>query len=107
MEHFSNFATEFLRFKSFPIGICFFLIYEGISFFYICQDISFDLNGFKINCEDNVKLLGSSVDFELKFDKRHSDICKKTSRKILIQLHLKALVHEQIKLSDHLLQLYF
>ena len=72
-----------------------------------CQDIFFDLNGFKINCEDNVKLLYSSVDFKLKFGKRHSDICKKTSRKILIKLHLKALVHEQIKLSYHLLQLYF
>jgi hypothetical protein len=33
------------------------------------QNIVFDLNGSKINCDDEVKLLGIAIDFKLDFNK--------------------------------------
>jgi hypothetical protein len=41
------------------------------------QNIVFDLNGSKINCDDEVKLPGITIDFKLDFDKHISNICKK------------------------------
>ena len=41
------------------------------------QNIVFDLNGSKINCDDEVKLLGITIDFKLDFNKHISNICKK------------------------------
>jgi hypothetical protein len=41
------------------------------------QNIVFDLNGNKINCDDEVKLLGITIDFKLDFNKHISNICKK------------------------------
>jgi hypothetical protein len=35
------------------------------------------LNGSKIKCEELVKLLGVTIDYELNFDKHISEICKK------------------------------
>jgi hypothetical protein len=38
--------------------------------------IVFELKGNRIECENDVKLLGVTIDYELKFDKHISDICK-------------------------------
>ena len=45
-------------------------------------NISFDLSGNKINCEDEVLLLGVTLDFKLNFDKHISNLCKKASRQL-------------------------
>ena len=39
--------------------------------------IVFELKGNRIEYENDVKLLGVTIDYELKFDKHISDICKK------------------------------
>ena len=39
-------------------------------------------NGCIIQCEDEVKLLGVTIDFKLKFDLHVSNICKKASRQL-------------------------
>ena len=39
--------------------------------------IVFELKGNRIECENDVKLLGVTIDYELKYD--ISDICKKAS----------------------------
>ena len=46
------------------------------------HNLSFDLTGNKITCEENVKLLGIAVDSHLNFDKHISEICKKASQTI-------------------------
>jgi hypothetical protein len=42
------------------------------------EQICFDLKGSKIKCEEYVKLLGVTIDYELNFDKHISEICKKS-----------------------------
>ena len=39
------------------------------------QNIVFDIYGSKINCDDEVKLLGITIDFKLDFNKHISNIC--------------------------------
>jgi hypothetical protein len=41
------------------------------------EQICFELKGIKIKCEEHVKLLGVTIDYELTFDKHISEICKK------------------------------
>ena len=48
------------------------------------QNLSFNLNGNKIVCEDNVKLLGVTIDSDLNFDNHISEMCKKASRQLNI-----------------------
>ena len=48
------------------------------------NNLSFDLKGNKITCEENVKLLGITVDSHLNFDKHISEICKKESQQLNI-----------------------
>ena len=48
------------------------------------HNLSFDLKGTKITCEENVKLLGITVDSHLNFDKHISEICKKASQQLNI-----------------------
>ena len=48
------------------------------------QNISFNLSGNKIVCEENVKLLGVTIDSDLNFDTHISEICKKASRQLNI-----------------------
>ena len=40
------------------------------------EQICFYLKGSKIKCEEHVKLLGVTIDYELNFDKHISEICK-------------------------------
>ena len=42
------------------------------------ENISFNLNGNIIKCEDEVKLLGVTIDFELNFNTHIANICKKS-----------------------------
>jgi hypothetical protein len=44
--------------------------------------IVFELKGNRIECENDVELLGVIMDYELKFDKHISDICKNASRQL-------------------------
>ena len=46
------------------------------------QNIVFDHNGNKINCDHEVKLLGITIDFKLDFNKHISKICKKAARQL-------------------------
>ena len=50
------------------------------------ENISFNLNGNIIKCEDEVKLLGVTIDFELNFNTHIpvANICKKASRQLNI-----------------------
>ena len=48
------------------------------------HNLSFDLKGNKITCEENVKLLGITVDSHLNLDKHISEICKKASEQLNI-----------------------
>ena len=48
------------------------------------HSLYFDLKGNKITCEENVKLLGVTIDSQLNFDKYISEICiKKHPRQLL------------------------
>ena len=46
------------------------------------ENISFNLDGNKIDCEKEVKLLGVTIDCQLKFNTHISNICKKASRQL-------------------------
>jgi hypothetical protein len=46
------------------------------------KNIVFDLAGNKIKCEKEVKLLGVTIDFELKFNSHISNICKQASMQL-------------------------
>ena len=59
-------------------------------------DISFDLNGHTIKSEPEVKLLGVTFDFQLKFTSHVSNICKKSSRQLNV---LKRMGKHLCKLS--------
>lgn len=48
------------------------------------HNLTFDLNGIRISCEENVKLLGVTIDFELNFDTHITELCKKASRQLNI-----------------------
>jgi hypothetical protein len=41
------------------------------------HNLTFNLNGNNITCEDNVKLLGVTIDSNLNFNNHISEICKK------------------------------
>jgi len=46
------------------------------------HNLTFNVNGSNIPCDDDVKLLGVTIDFRLKFDIHISNICKKASRQL-------------------------
>jgi hypothetical protein len=47
------------------------------------ENFSFNLNGNIITCEDDVKLLGVTIDFELNFNTHIANICKKKASRQL------------------------
>lgn len=49
----------------------------AVSAKYFKENIICDLAGYTIKCEENVKLLGVTIDFKLKFGQHIADICKK------------------------------
>jgi hypothetical protein len=46
------------------------------------KNISFNLNGNIIKTEGEVKLLGVTIDYELKFNSHITNICRKASRQL-------------------------
>ena len=46
------------------------------------KNIKFDLNGINISCDEEVKLLGVTIDFKLNFNSHISNICKKAARQL-------------------------
>ena len=46
------------------------------------KHITFNLNGINISCEDEVKLLGVTIDFKLNFNTHISNICKKAAMQL-------------------------
>ena len=46
------------------------------------QNLTFTLDGNKIECESEVKLLGVTIDFQLNFNEHVLNICKKASRQL-------------------------
>ncbi|CAM1330052.1 Uncharacterised protein r2_g3912 [Pycnogonum litorale] len=46
------------------------------------ENITFDVRGTTIKCEDKVKLLGVTIDFELKFNSHIANMCQKASRQL-------------------------
>jgi len=46
------------------------------------KNVMFNLNGINISCEDEVKLLGVTIDFKLNFNTHISNICKKAARQL-------------------------
>jgi hypothetical protein len=48
------------------------------------KNLSFMLQGNKIDCEDEVKLLGVTFDFKLTFNSHVSHICKKASQQLTV-----------------------
>ena len=46
------------------------------------KNISFNLNGNIIKTDDEVKLLGVTIDYELKFNSHITNICRKASRQL-------------------------
>jgi hypothetical protein len=43
------------------------------------KNVMFNLNGINLSCEDEVKLLGVTIDFKLNFNTHISNICKGTT----------------------------
>jgi hypothetical protein len=48
------------------------------------HNLTFNLNGNNITCEDNVKLLGVTIDSDLNFNNHISEIWKQASRQLNI-----------------------
>ena len=46
------------------------------------ENITFNIDGLQIKCEDDVNLLGLTIDFNLNFNKHISNLCKKASRQL-------------------------
>ena len=46
------------------------------------KNITFNLNGINISCEDEVKLLCVTIDFKHNFNTHISNICKKAARQL-------------------------
>jgi hypothetical protein len=46
------------------------------------KNIIFNLDGISIVCDDEVKLLGVTIDFKLNFNSHNTNICKKAARQL-------------------------
>ena len=46
------------------------------------KNVMFNLNGISLSCEDEVKLLGVTIDFKPNFNTHISNICKKAARQL-------------------------
>jgi hypothetical protein len=65
------------------------------------QNLSFNLSGNKIVCEDNVKLLGVTIDSDLNFDNHISEMCKKASRQLNILKRIGKYMNRLGKLTSY------
>ena len=60
------------------------------------QNLSFKLGSTSLTCEDEVKLLGVTIDFKLDFNSHITNICKKAARQLNV---LKRIGHHLSRLS--------
>jgi hypothetical protein len=65
------------------------------------QDISFILKGSIIKCEYEVKLLGVTIDFQLKCNTHIANICKKASRQLNVLKRVGKYLNRLGKLTIH------
>jgi hypothetical protein len=61
-------------------------------------NFQFDLNGTTIPCEDEVKLLGVTVDYQLNFNSHISSLCKKASRQLNVLKRIGRFLNLQCKI---------
>ena len=59
----------------------------------------FKIDGTEIKCEEQVKLLGISIDFLLNFDAQISIICKKVARQLNVLQRLSKFLNENTRLT--------
>jgi hypothetical protein len=72
------------------------------------EQICFDLKGSKIKCEEHVKLLGVTIDYELNFDKHISEICKKKSaRQLNVLKRIGRYLNKLDRLTIYAIHLYY
>jgi hypothetical protein len=62
------------------------------------KNISLKVGNFDIPCEEEVKLLGVTLDFLLSFDKHIADLCKKTSRQLNVLKRIGHYLNRECKL---------
>ena len=63
------------------------------------ENISFNLKGKIINCEDEVNLLGVTIDFQLKFNTHIANTCKKASRQLNVLKRVGKYLNRRGKLT--------
>ena len=63
------------------------------------QNIVFNLNGNSIKCDDEVKLLGVTIDFKLDFNTHISNICKKAARQLNVLKRIGTHLNRLAKLT--------
>ena len=62
------------------------------------QDFALNIGQYNITCEEEVKLLGVTIDFKLKFDTHISDICIKASRQLNVLKRIGHYLNRSCKL---------
>ena len=50
----------------------------------IAENLSFNIGGITLECDNTVKLLGVTIDSLLNFDSHIKNVCKKSSRQIIV-----------------------
>ena len=63
------------------------------------QNITFNLNNNTIKCDDEVKLLGITIDFKLNFNNHISNICKKAARQLNVLKRIGTHLNKLSKLT--------
>ena len=71
------------------------------------ENICFNLGENIVSCEDNVKLLGVTIDFKLDFDEHISNVCKKASRQLNVLKRIGGHLCKLGKLNVYLSPLFF
>ena len=59
---------------------------------------SFHIEGFDLDCEESVKLLGVEIDSLLNFDKHVTDICKKVAKQINVLSRLSKFLNQDTRI---------
>ena len=61
-------------------------------------NLKFDINSTEIKCDDEVKLLGVNVDYDLMFDSHIASLCKKASRQLNVLKRIGKYLNLQCRL---------
>ena len=71
------------------------------------KNISFNLNGNIIKTEDEVKLLGVTIDYELIFNCHITNICRKSSRQLNVLKRIGKYLNRFGKLTIYITHLFY